>query len=259
MTTPQRVLITGSAGRVGQAAAKEIKARGHFIRGFDLIATPGVDEFVVSDITDPAAIRNASKGIDTVIHLAAVPDDDDFLTKLLPNNIVGVYHVFEAAKGAGVRRLILGSSGQVVWYQRFTGPLPIKVDDPPTPRAWYAVGKAFLEAAGQAAAYGSGVSVISARLGWCPRTPEHCQELADTPWGPDVYLSPGDAGRFFACAVEAKMAIPYAVIYACSKPLSVKTYDMGPSRELLGYEPRDTWPEGIEEIVGPGKYLARKA
>jgi nucleoside-diphosphate-sugar epimerase len=250
--TPRRVLVTGSAGRVGQAAVRELKARGHFVRGLDLAPTPGVDDFLVSDITDAAMVGRAVDGIDTLIHLAAIPDDDDFLTKLLPNNVVGVYHVFEAARLAGVRRLILGSSGQVVWFQRFSGPLPIAVDAPPTPRAWYAVAKVFLEAAGRSYAESHGMSVIAARLGWCPRTPEHCDELARTDWGPDVYLSPGDAGRFFACAVEAPSDLRFAVLYACSRPVTCEVYDLKPSKDLLVYEPRDTWPGGVEEMRNLG-------
>ena len=144
-----------------------------------------------------------AEGVKAVVHLAATPDDDDFFTKLLPNNIVGVYHILEAARLAGVRRLVLASSGQVVWHQRFTGPLPIGADVPPTPRGWYAATKVFQEAAGRAYAEAHGMSVIAARLGWCPRTREHAEELAATDWGPDVYLSPGDAGRFFALAAEA--------------------------------------------------------
>lgn len=249
MGETRRVLVTGSAGRVGQAAVSELKARGHYVRGFDLVSTPGVDDFVASDISDVAAINRAMKGIDTLIHLAAVPDDDDFLTQLLPNNVVGVYHVFEAARQASVKRLVLGSSGQVVWYQRFTGPLPISVDAQPTPRAWYAVGKVFLEAAGRSYSELYGMSVIAARLGWCPRTPEHCEELARTEWGPDVYLSPGDAGRFFACAVEASTDFRFAVLYACSRHVKCETYDMKPTKNLLGFEPRDRWPEGVEEMV----------
>jgi nucleoside-diphosphate-sugar epimerase len=212
--------------------------------------TPGADDSVVGSITDPTVVRRAVEGVAALVHLAAIPDDDDFLTKLLPNNIVGVYHVLEAARLAGVRRLALASSGQVVWWQRFTGPLPITADVQPTPRAWYAAGKVFLEAAGRACAESHGMSVIAVRLGWCPRTREHVEELAQTEWGHDVYLSPGDAGRFFACAVEAPADIRFAVVYACSRPARREVYDAGPARKLLGYEPHDTWPQGIDEILG---------
>jgi uronate dehydrogenase len=196
----------------------------------------------VGDITDAAAVQRAAAGAAALIHLAAIPDDDDFLTKLMPNNVAGVYHVLEAARLAGVRRVVLGSSGQVVWWQRFRGPLPIGVDIPPTPRGWYAATKLFLEAAGRVYAEAHGMSIVAVRLGWCPRTPEHEEELRRTEWGPDVYLSPGDAGRFFACAVEAPLDLRFAIVYATSRPVRNLTYDLGPAKELLGYEPRDRWP-----------------
>jgi hypothetical protein len=43
------------------------------------------------------------------------------------------------------------------------------------------------------------------RLGWCPRTLEQVNEIATLPRGQDVYLSPGDAGRFFVRALEADL------------------------------------------------------
>lgn len=243
------VLVTGSAGRIGRAVVAELTARGHAVRGFDLVPTPGVTEDIVGDLTDAAAVRRAVEGVGTVIHLAATPDDDDFLTKLAPNNLVGVYHVLESARQAGVRRLILASSGQVVWWQRQRGPWPIKGDDPPTPRGWYAAAKVFLEAAGRMCAESHGMSVIVVRLGWVPRSREHVEELASIDWAKDVYLSPGDAGRFFACAVEAPTGFRFAVVYACSKPVRVEVYDPRPARQLLGYEPRDAWPQGTDEIL----------
>jgi nucleoside-diphosphate-sugar epimerase len=246
MSDARLVLVTGSAGRVGRAVVRELKARGRRVRGFDLVPTPAADESVVADLTDGASVRRAAEGAAAVVHLAATPDDDDFLTKLLPNNIVGVYHVLEAARLAGVRRLALASSGQVVWHQRFTGPLPIPADAPPTPRGWYAAAKVFQEAAGRAYADAHGMSVVAARLGWCPRTTEHAEELAATDWGPDVYLSPGDAGRFFACAVEAPADFRFAVVYACSRPFRELVYDPVPARRL-GYEPQDVWPRGLDE------------
>jgi dTDP-4-dehydrorhamnose reductase len=244
------VLVTGSAGRIGRAVVQELTARGWPVRGFDRVQTPALADQVLGDLTDAEAVRRAVAGMHTVIHLAATPDDDDFLTQLLPNNIVGVYHLLEAARSAGVKRLVLASSGQVVWWQRMQGRVPVRVDDPPTPRAWYAAAKVFLEAAGRAYAESHGISVIAARLGWCPRTPEQVEEIRATDWAQDVYLSPGDAGRFFACAVEAPAALRFAIVYATSKPRDVNRYDMHPSKELLGYEPQETWPQGIEVVVG---------
>jgi uronate dehydrogenase len=242
------VLVTGSAGRIGQAVVRELKARGHFVRGFDLVPTPDADESIVGSITDGAALKRAAQGTATLVHLAATPDDDDFMTQLMPNNILGVYRVLETARECGAWRLVLASSGQVVWGQRATGPWPIDANVQPTPRYWYAATKMFLEAAGRAFADSHGLSVLAVRLGWCPRTPEQVREIAKTEWAQDVYLSPADAGRFFACAVEGRGDIHYSVLYATSKPVHKVMYDLGPAKELLGYEPRDTWPEGVEGI-----------
>jgi nucleoside-diphosphate-sugar epimerase len=217
------------------------------VRAFDVAHAGGTDDVVVGNIADPEAVRRAVQGVDVLIHLAATPDDDDFLEKLLPNNIVGAYHVLEEARLAGVRKMVLASSGQVVWWQRFTGPLPVKADSPPSPRGWYAATKLFQEAAGRAFAEQYGITVIAVRLGWCPRDRAQVEELDRTEWGPDVYLSPADAGRFFACAVEAPADLHFQVVYAMSRPARRVIYDPRPARELLGYEPRDTWPEGVED------------
>ena len=245
MSESQRVLVTGSAGRLGRAAVRELKTRGHFVRGFDLVPSPRADESIVESLTDADAVREAASGMDVLIHLAATPDDDDFLTRIVPNNIIGVYNVLEAARLANVKRVVLASSGQVVWWQRFTGPMPITVDVQPTPRGWYAAAKLFAEGAGRAYVEAHGLNVIAVRLGWCPRDKAHVAELGNTEWGPDVYLSPGDAGRFFACAVEAIGPIRFEVVYVCSKPLKSMVYDPEPARKL-GYEARDLWPAGAD-------------
>jgi nucleoside-diphosphate-sugar epimerase len=244
------VLVTGSSGRIGRAVVAELLARGHAVRGFDVVASAGLPDMVVGDLTDAASVQRAMRGIQTLVHLAATPDDDDFLARIVPNNIIGVHNVLEAARAAGVRRMVLASSGQVVWHNRLTGPWPIGVDVQPAPRYWYAAAKMFLEAAGRAFADGFGMSVIAVRLGWCPRTKEQVEEIAATDWAQDVYLSPNDAGRFFACAVETPTPISFAVVYATSKPVHFLRYDLETTKKLTGYEPSEKWPAGIEVVVG---------
>jgi len=239
------VLITGSAGRIGQAAVVELKRSGWFVRGYDLAATPHADESIVGDITNAELLQQAANGADALIHLAACPDDDDFHTKLLPANIVGVYEMFEAARLAGINWVIVASSGQVVWWQRFTGPIPISVDTPPSPRGWYACTKVFAEAAGRVYAQTYEADVIAVRLGWCPRTNKQAAELTATEWGHDVYLSTGDAGRLFVAALAAPGPLGYRVVFAQSRPVRKALVDLEPAR-TLGYEPQDQYPEGIE-------------
>ena len=93
-----------------------------------------------------------------------------------------------------------------------------------------------------------GITVIVARLGWCPRTRAQVDEIAAAEWAQDVYLSPSDAGRFFACAVEAQSTVRHAVVYATSQPLHRERFDLSDAADLLGFHPQERWPQGIEVV-----------
>jgi nucleoside-diphosphate-sugar epimerase len=250
MGSPISVLVTGSSGRVGRAAVAELLRHGHTVRGFDLTPTPGLTDCVIGSVTDCTAIDRAMQGIHTLIHLAATPDDADFLTELLPNNLTGLYHVMESARAAGVRRIILASSAQVSWWQMHLGPYAIRPEDPVSPKHWYAATKMFMEAIGRSFAEMHGISVILARLGWCPRTREQVDEIAASELYRDIYFSPGDVGRFFACAVEASDDVRHAIVYAASRPATQTRFDMSSTARLLGYEPQESWPQGVEIVTG---------
>src|SRR5262245_15694879 len=80
MLTQTAILVTGSAGRIGQAVVGELLARGQKVRGFDIVPTPGLQDGIVGDISSAADVRRAVEGVQALIHLAATPDDDDFMT-----------------------------------------------------------------------------------------------------------------------------------------------------------------------------------
>jgi len=243
MARTHAVLVTGSAGWIGRAVSAELVARGHRVRGFDRVPSPALPDSVVGDVAGPDELARALAGMDTAVHLAATPDEADFMTLLLPNNVVGLYRMLEAARHARLARVVLVSSGQL--YRGHDGPLPITPATPTSPRNWYALTKVLTEAAGQVYAHAHGLGVVVIRPGWVPRDPAHAAELAANPHGKDSYLSPGDAGRGFAAAVEAGGLPPYTVVHVCSQPLGMTRYDLGPAKRLLGYEPRDRWPEGL--------------
>jgi nucleoside-diphosphate-sugar epimerase len=67
----------------------ELQRRGHGVRGFDRVATPGLEDSRVGDFDGSRGLDAAMRGVTALVHLAATPDDDDFLSQLLPNNIVG--------------------------------------------------------------------------------------------------------------------------------------------------------------------------
>ena len=238
------VLVTGSSGKLGTAVVAELLGRGVSVRGFDRTSSALLPDTFKGDITDRTALDAAMHGISDLIHLAATPDDDDFIESLLPNNVAGLYHVMEAARCAGVRRIVLASSAQVIWWRRIAGPFPITEAEPPAPKAWYAATKMFMESIGYSYSQLHAISVIVARIGWCPR-PGQEDEIHSTDWAQDIYLSPGDAGRFFASCICAPDHVRHLVVNVTSIPRNLERIDLTVAREFLGYRPQETYPTGM--------------
>jgi uronate dehydrogenase len=260
MPNARKVVVTGSAGRIGRATVSALTAAGHTVTGFDRVPTPGlpVDRYVVGDIADRTAVASVVRGANCVIHLAATPDDpkrpdgsltydpDHFPHELVPNNILGTYAVLEAVRLANTPRVILASSGQVVDGYLDAGEFPVAANADCRPFYLYACTKVMLESLGRVYAQHHGLSVLAVRLGWCPRDANQVKEIAGDELSQDVFLSPGDAGRFFTAAVEAASLPPFATLFATSRFSHLLRYDLSETKRLLNWEPKDQWPEGAD-------------
>ena len=80
--------------------------------------------------------------------------------------------------------------------------------------------------------------------------------------GRDEYLSPADASRFFAKAAEVdlpeSLRCDAKLFFLQSKPLSgTFRFDMSEAKSVLGFEPSDVWPAGIETIRNDGEYTEK--
>ena len=252
-TTSHRVLVTGSTGAIGQPLSRYLVSRGHTVRGFARRPTPGLDDSVVGDLSDRDAVRRAVEGVDTVVHLGAYPNDADFLDVLLGPNVIGLYHVCEAAAELGVKRLVLASTVQVITGHPMSD-RAVTVADGPAPTNHYALTKAWAELAGDMYARVHNVSVISVRIGWLPRNTDEARRLAASPHGRNVFFSHDDSDRFFARCVESENPAPgtSVVLQATSRPVGPARMDIEPAREIIGYVPQDTWPEGLPFPVESG-------
>jgi len=121
MTEARRVLVTGGAGFIGATLVRRLVRSGHAVRVFDNYTTgaashlAGVDvEEVVGDIRDVPALDGALMGIDAVVHLAAAGSVVDSVEDPVTNfdvNVVGTFRVLEAARRAGVERVVQASTG----------------------------------------------------------------------------------------------------------------------------------------------------
>lgn len=254
-------MVTGSAGRLGRAAVRSLVAAGHQVTGLDTRPTPGLPPTagLVGDLGDFGLLSAACANCDVVIHLAACPDDypapskdkpagDNFLSQLVPANVVGPYQLMEACRRAGVPRVVLASTGQVIDGHRVSQNVPVTATSSYQPRYLYACTKVFLEALGQVYVTVHGMNVLAVRFGWCPRDEGQVAEIAADPQCQDVFLSPGDAGRFAVACVEAVKLPPYALVYATSRFTHTLQYDLGPAHKLLGFEPQDQWPTGAADF-----------
>ena len=106
-----RILVTGSAGHLGEALMRQLPHMGHDPVGLDARASPFTD--IVGLVTDRALIQQAMAGIDGVLHTAtlhkphvATHTKQDFIN----TNIAGTLVLLEAAAQAGVARFVYSST-----------------------------------------------------------------------------------------------------------------------------------------------------
>jgi UDP-glucose 4-epimerase len=124
MTQAQRVLVTGGAGFVGANLVRRLIAGGRPVRVLDNYSTgdpahlAGVDaEVIEGDIRDTAALAAALHGIDAVMHLAAAGSVIMSVQDPVPNfeaNVLGTFRVLNAARQAGISRVVLASTGGAI-------------------------------------------------------------------------------------------------------------------------------------------------
>jgi nucleoside-diphosphate-sugar epimerase len=113
------VLVTGGAGFLGQHLVAALRERGDTVRVFDRpspqaerLAQPGV-AFHPGDICQPASLTEAMRGVDAVVHLAAMSAVWAPMEEYHAVNVTGTENVCRAALAAGVERLIHISSWTV--------------------------------------------------------------------------------------------------------------------------------------------------
>jgi hypothetical protein len=107
--------------------------------------------------------------------------------------------------------------------------------------------KVWAEEMGHMVARVHGISVVNVRIGWLPRNPKEADGLKASAEGPDHFFSHADAQRFYERVVESPAPAPgeAVTVFATSKPAHVERLDLEPARRILGYEPQDVWPNGM--------------
>ena len=249
--TLKNILVTGATGAMGSVICPYLHDLGYKIRGFARHMTESkdyFDSFVTGHLDQADRVHKALEGMDAVIHLAAYPNPADFIDVLLKPNVIGLYHVCEISRKLGIKRLILSSSVQAIGEHYRKGlKAPVKVSDGPAPGNFYGLTKAWAEVTGQMFAWHYGMSVITVRIGWFPRNIDEANHLASCEQGPNHYLSHHDTQRFYARCLQSENPGngEHVLCFLTSRPKTNPQVDLKESRELLGYEPSDIWPNGL--------------
>jgi nucleoside-diphosphate-sugar epimerase len=245
--TKPGLAITGGGGTIGRMLYEGLAAD-YEIRSIDGVPGPGVE--VVADARRVAQIEPAVAGARAIVDLASDPSVRAAWRTVRDNNLAATVAVLEAARRAGVPRVVFASSNHVtgayerdepyasVLAGRYEGLDPealprLRSDSPIRPDSFYAIGKAAGEAAGRYYADEHGLSVICLRIGSVGRDdrPADVRQYA-------TFISRRDLVQLVRRSIEAPPDVRFAVFYGVSRN-TWRIWDIDDAAAVLGYEPLD--------------------
>jgi uronate dehydrogenase len=241
------VVITGAAGLIGGVLRADLPD-GYSLRTID--QTPGDGINLAADVRRPERMEAVFAGASAVVELAANASLSTSWERVLANNLPATVATLEAARRAGVPRVVIASSNHVtgmferdepyasVLAGRYEGLDPetlprIRVDSQPRPDSFYGIGKCGAEAAGRYYAEEHGMSVICLRIGTVnpenrPRNPREFATL----------LTHRDLALLVRRCLEAPADLGFAVFYGVSGN-TWRIWDIEDAASTIGYVPLD--------------------
>jgi uronate dehydrogenase len=252
---PKRLLLTGAAGEIGRVLRPALRGVAEKVRWHDLRpigdATPG-EEVMTGDLTAPGAAEAATEGVDCVVHLAGIPRETGGTPdQIVAANVVGTHRMFEAARLAGVRRVVFASSNHVIGFYR--AERAVGTVEPTRPDGHYGVSKVFGEAMGRLYADKYGMEVAVLRIGAFRARPGNARELG-------AWISHRDMAQLARRCVEAP-PFHFLVLYGVSANKRALWGGDAAARARIGYAPQDDAEAFAAELEGKaapgGKIVAQ--
>jgi uronate dehydrogenase len=226
----KRLLLTGAAGGLGRELRTRLKAYCDALRVSDIAdlgSAASGEELQAARLEDQAAVHELLRGVDAVVHLGGVSVEAPF-EPILQANIVGVYHLYEAARHHGVRRIVFASSNHVTGFYGQDEVIDTQV--PVRPDGFYGLSKAFGENIARLYFDRHGLETVCLRIGSCFPEPKDRRMLA-------TWMSFDDLERLVVASLTAPV-VGCSIIYGTSDN-TTRWYDNTRAAHI-GYRPQDS-------------------
>lgn len=254
MDERRRVLLTGATGTIGQVLSERLRDDYEVVMQGRTPRTPRQErELRRADLGDYEQVLPLMEGVDTVVHLAGSASPESSWEDVLQGNIVGLRNVLEAAREAGVRRVVFASSNHAMGGYDRDGQWPVYPHMVPRGDSLYGVSKGFGELLGRFYHDEHGLDFLALRIGWMTGDPS----LADADILHAMWLSEDDCVQVVQRAIEAE--VRFGVYYAISDN-AARRWDLTNTMLDLGYRPRDRYeelPDAAVSVVEGGEPAPR--
>ena len=224
---PRRIVLTGAAGGIGTMIRPLLAPLYSGLVLSDRVQPANLlagETFVAADLAKPDEVAAAVQGAHSVVHLGGFSVEGPWET-ILQANIIGCYNLFEAARVAGVRRVVFASSNHAVGF--YPRKRKIRTDVTVRPDSRYGVSKAFGEALGALYADKHGMAVTCLRIGNVGPRPLDVRRLS-------IWISPEDIVQLIRIGLDHP-DIRFDILYGASDN-EASWWDNSRARQL-GYRP----------------------
>ncbi|MFE8643810.1 NAD-dependent epimerase/dehydratase family protein [Sphingomonas sp. NCPPB 2930] len=227
----RRLLLTGAAGGLGVELRERLRPFAETLRLSDIArlapAQGPHEEVVACDLADKQAVHALVEGCDAIVHLGGVSVERPF-EEILEANIRGTFHLYEAARRHGVRRVVFASSNHVVGFHRQTETLDAHC--PRRPDGYYGLSKSYGEDLAQFYFDRYGIQTVSIRIGSSFPEPRDRRMMS-------TWLSYRDLTELVRCCLFAP-DVGHTVVYGASANRDVWWDNHAAAH--LGWTPQDT-------------------
>jgi uronate dehydrogenase len=242
--TDDVILITGAEGSIGSMLRTSLRRPGRHLRLLDVRPLsplePGENaELIAGSFLDPVTIGAASVGVRAIVHLGGLSHAGYSWPEYLEVNIHGTQVLAEAARRAGVERVVYASSNHAVGFVPLHEGGVVPDHEYPRPDSYYGVSKVASESLLSLYYDRYGLDAICLRIGSYRERPFDRRSL----WS---WLSPDDCTRLVEAALTTRNP-GFRVIWGVSaNSRAAVSLDEG---RAIGYEPLDNAEDYASEIV----------